>query len=93
MANAYCQRLTVEASHTSAAVFCTLDDLLGHQTALQELRLLNTSTFCDDVPMSLVSFSPARNHMYSFVFHSFVVAQHRCIEFNYACRFHIDNLP
>src|SRR5271156_2739905 len=78
------------ASPTSAS--CTLDDLLGHQTALQELRLPHSVYLLRRRPKSLVSFSPARNYMYTFMFRSFVVAQHRYIEFNHVCRFHIDNL-
>jgi hypothetical protein len=72
--------------------FLHSDGLLGYQTALQELRLSHIVYLLRWRPKSLVSFSPARNYKYTFVFHSSVVAQHRCIEFNRAYRFHIDNL-
>lgn len=44
------------ASPTSAAAFRTLDDLLGYQTALQELRLPHIVYLLRQRPKSLVSF-------------------------------------
>src|SRR5947209_3833263 len=86
MANASYRRLTVPL-HPASRLLLSARWTIGSVT--KRLCRNASATHCPPYATTSQAFSlisPVRNYMYTFVFHSFVVAQHWCIGFNYTDR-------